>query len=156
MKKLLCALIASVLSISAFAENLHRMKSIQEYGVLPENTPQQNRENLQKAIDEASLTGAALYVEPVKLVYPVESGIILRKNVSLIGVHGPVGRGTQTPNMREPAGSVFRITDTKAPFITVESATQIRGIQFYYPDQPIDAPETVSYTHLTLPTIYSV
>ncbi len=143
MKKLLCAFFAAALSLSAFAENLHRMKSIQEYGVLPENTPQQNKANLQKAIDEASLTGSALYVEPVKLGYPVESGIILRKNVSLIGVHGPVGRGTQTPNMREPAGSVFRITDTKAPFITVESATQIRGIQFYYPDQPIDALERI-------------
>jgi hypothetical protein len=111
------------------------MKSIQAFGVLPENTPEVNREKLQAAIDWASASGAALYVTPVENGYRVATGLILRKNVSLIGAHGPTGRGTQNPQRNMPTGSLFVITDTEHPFITVESATQIRGIQFWYPEQ---------------------
>ncbi len=111
------------------------MVSIQQFGVLPENSPEQNRENLQAAIDWASSSGSALYVTPTEEGYPVATGIILRKNVSLIGAHGPTGRGTKHPLKNAPTGSLFTITDTNEPFITVESATQIRGIQFWYPKQ---------------------
>ena len=72
--------------------------SIQKFGVLPENTAEVNRVNLQKAIDWASPQGAALFVEPVENPYEVASGIILKKNVSLVGVHGPVPRGTRHPD----------------------------------------------------------
>lgn len=99
------------------------------------NTPDENRTNLQRAIDEASQTGAALYVEPVADGYPIASGVVLKRNVSLIGAHGPVGRGTKDPNRNAPVGSLFVITDADAPLFTVESATQLRGLQFYYPKQ---------------------
>lgn len=111
------------------------MKSIQEFGVLPTHSPELNKANLQKAIDWATESGSALYVEPVADGYPMETGILLRKNVSLIGVHGPTGRGTKHPNKQAPVGSLFKITDDKEPFITVQSATQLRGIQFWYPEQ---------------------
>ena len=109
--------------------------SIQKYGVLPGNTPEQNREALQRAIDEASLTGKALFVEPCDTGYPIATGVRLRKNVSLIGVHGPTGRGTASVDKKHPVGSLFVITDTLNAAFTVESATQIRGIQFWYPEQ---------------------
>ncbi len=118
-------------------------KSIQEFNVLPENSARENKINLQKAIDWATTTGAALYVEPCENPYPIEGGIILRKNVSLIGVHGPVGRGTRHPDKQQPVGSVFSITDRDKVFITVESATQIRGIQFWYPEQTLSEPEKI-------------
>lgn len=119
------------------------VKSIKEYGVSPSNTPEQNRVNLQRAIDLASKSGAALYVEPVVGGYPVATGIVLRQNVSLIGAHGPVGRGTKDPERQAPVGSLFVITDTVAPFIIVESATQLRGIQFYYPEQSHNDPAKI-------------
>lgn len=119
------------------------VKSIKEYGVSPSNTPEQNRVNLQRAIDLASKSGTALYVEPVVGGYPVATGIVLRQNVSLIGAHGPVGRGTKDPERQAPVGSLFVITDTVAPFITVESATQLRGIQFYYPEQSHNDPAKI-------------
>lgn len=118
-------------------------KSIQTFGVLPENSAGINTINLQKAIDWASKSGAALFVEPVEKPYEIEGGIILKKNVSLIGVHGPVPRGTRHPDSKIPVGSVFAIRDTEKPFITVESTTQIKGIQFWYPDQTLDNPEKI-------------
>ena len=118
-------------------------KSIQSFGVLPENSAETNRENLQKAIDWAALSGTALFIEPVEKPYEIEGGIILKKNVSLIGVHGPVPRGTRHPDSKNPVGSVFVIRDSEKPFITVESSTQIKGIQFWYPDQTIDNPEKI-------------
>lgn len=118
-------------------------KSIQEFGVHPKNTPEVNKINLQKAIDWATERGAALYVEPTDDPYPVAGGIILRKNVSLIGAQGPVPAGTCHPSEKKPVGSVFRITDKKNVFITVESATQIRGIQFWYPEQTLDDPSKI-------------
>ena len=132
--------------ILAFTVSANNNKSIQEFGVLPENTPEMNRDNLQKAIDWATSTGAALWVEPVANGYPVAGGIRLKKNVSLIGVHGPTGRGTRNPEKAEPVGSLFKITDKSQPFITVESATQIRGIQFWYPEQShTDSSKIIAY-----------
>lgn len=120
--------------------------SIQKFGVLPGNTAEINRANLQKAIDWASPRGAALFIEPVENPYEVASGIILKKNVSLIGVHGPTPRGTRHPDKPQPVGSVFAIRGTDLPFITVESATQIRGIQFWYPEQSIkDSSKIIAY-----------
>ena len=134
-----------------FAEG--QMRSIQEFGVLPGNMPSVNKANLQAAIDWAHDEGAALYVTPVQNGYPVESGIILRKNVSLVGAHGPTGRGT-VDSKGNPTGSLFVIRDRNHPFITVESATQIKGVQFYYPDQPYNTtdglkvyPPTIQVSH---------
>lgn len=134
MRKIFFSLLIAIFvaSVSASAQP---MKSIQEWGVLTTNTPDENRTNLQRAIDEASQTGAALYVEPVAGGYPIASGVVLKRNVSLIGAHGPVGRGTKDPNRNAPVGSLFVITDADAPLFTVESATQLRGLQFYYPKQ---------------------
>jgi hypothetical protein len=117
--------------------------SIRNFDVLPENTPQTNRINLQKAIDWAAFSGSALFVEPSEKPYPVSGGIVLKKNVSLIGVHGPVPRGTRHPKFKHPVGSVFAITDRDNVFITVESSTQIRGIQFWYPEQTIENPQKI-------------
>ena len=109
--------------------------SVQEAGVLPGNTPAQNRHNLQLAIDRMSPLGGVLYVEPAAGGYPMEGGIRLRRNVTLLGAHGPTGRGTALPDRTGPTGSLFVIRDRDQAFLTVESATQVRGIQFYYPDQ---------------------
>ena len=136
-------IVSLLLLFFAVAASSQPMKSIKEYGVSPSNNPEQNRINLQCAIDEASATGAALYVEPVAGGYPVAAGIILKQNVSLIGAHGPVGRGTKDPGRQAPVGSLFVITDASAPFITVESATQLRGIQFYYPEQSYNDPTKI-------------
>ena len=100
----------------------------------------------QKAIDWAAQSGTALFVDPSETPYPVNGGIILKKNVSLIGVHGPTGRGTKHPSKNHPVGSVFSITDKDNPFISVQSATQIRGIQFWYPEQThTKADEIIKY-----------
>ncbi|MCC6494383.1 MAG: hypothetical protein IT424_15330, partial [Pirellulales bacterium] len=104
---------------------------------------QTNRTNLQKAIDWASPAGAALFVEPSAEPSRIASGIVLKKNVSLLGVHGPVGRGTSHPTRSQPVGSVLACEDDQAPFITVEGATQIRGIQFWYPKQHLRDPQQV-------------
>jgi len=109
--------------------------SVQSVGVLPTNTPKENRQNLQQAIDKMSPLGGVLYVEPARGGYPMEGGLVLRRNVTLLGAHGPTGRGTALPDRSGPTGSLFVITDRKQPFLTVESATQVRGIQFYYPEQ---------------------
>ncbi len=58
-------------------------------------------------------------------------------------MHGPVGRGTRHPSKPQPVGSVIRIEDTSRPFLTVETATQVRGIQFWYPAQTLDDPKAV-------------
>ena len=109
--------------------------SVQSVGVLPDNTPRENRQHLQEAIDKMSPLGGVLYVEPAEGGYPMEGGLVLRRNVTLLGAHGPTGRGTALPDRSGPTGSLFVITDRKQPFLTVESATQVRGIQFYYPEQ---------------------
>ena len=132
MKRVLFLFATLLLSLSVSAQ---AMKSIQDFGVKPQNSPELNARNLQRAIDWAAERGAALYVEPVSGGYRVKSGVLLRQNVSLIGAHGPTGRGTKDPKADAPIGSLFVITDAEAPFLTVESSTQVRGIQFWYPEQ---------------------
>jgi hypothetical protein len=119
------------------------LPSIRGFGVHPTNSASANSIALQKAMDWASARGAALFVEPSDEPYPVDGGLVLRRNASLIGVHGPVGRGTRHSDKRQPVGSVFRITDPSKPFITVEGATQIRGIQFWYPEQTLNDPARI-------------
>ena len=122
------------------------LRSIRSFGVLPENTAAENGNHLQKAIDWAGERGAALFVEPSDEPYRVSSGIVLKANASLLGVHGPVGRGTRHPEKAQPVGSVFAIEDDSQPFITVQAATQIRGIQFWYPKQTVrDANNIIAY-----------
>jgi hypothetical protein len=118
-------------------------KSIRDFGVASTNTPAANKAALQRAIDWAAPMGAALFVDPTDEPYPVAGGLLLKMNVSLIGVHGPVGRGTRHPSKAQPVGSVFRIEDETQPFITVESATQLRGLQFWYPRQTLNDPAKI-------------
>jgi hypothetical protein len=138
MKFLVCLLFA--LSISA-AQSPYR--SLQDFGLSPTNTAVANKESLQKAIDWAARSGAALYLDPSEDPYPIDAGIILKQNASIVGAHGPVGRGTRHPEKRQPVGSVFQIEDETNPFITVEGATQLRGLQFYYPKQTLNDPAKV-------------
>ena len=134
MKKLL--LLFSILTIYV-CQAQDGGKSIRSFNVLPTNDAETNKQNLQKAIDWASASGAALWVEPSEEPYTIASGIILKRNVSLIGVHGPTPRGTRHASKKQPVGSVFRIIDTAHAFITVESATQVKGIQFWYASQEL-------------------
>ena len=122
-------LIGTCLMILMGCATAEGMRSIRDFGVLPGKTPKENAVALQKAIDWAAPRGAALFVEPSEDPYPVAGGLILRANVSLLGVHGPVGRGTRHPDKPQPVGSVFAIKDKTRPFLTVENASQVRGIQ---------------------------
>ncbi len=70
-------------------------------------------------------------------------GLILRRNVSLVGGHGPVGRGTRHPDEARPTGSVFAIEDEESVFLTVEGATRVEGIQFWYPRQTLSDPDAI-------------
>jgi hypothetical protein len=124
-------------------DGLSQLPSVQQFGVLPDNSPQENKEKLQRAIEWAHPRGGALLFPPSDQPYRIASGIVLRRNVSLIGVHGPVGRGTRHPDKRQPVGSVIAIEDAEAPFITVEGATQLRGLQFWYPQQTLKDPASV-------------
>lgn len=129
-------------SLSSFCNPLIT-KSIQEFGVKPGNSAAENKVNLQKAINWASERGEALYVEPSDEPYPMDGGLILKKNVSLIGIHGPTPRGTVHSSKKQPVGSVFKITDKDSVFITVQTGTQIKGIQFWYPEQSIKDPKKI-------------
>lgn len=141
MKK---AAVLCMLASAAFCFAHGNMRSIREFQVLPTNSPQVNKINMQDAIDWANTCGAALFVEPSNEPYFIESGLRLKANVSLIGVHGPVGRGTRSPEkQQQPVGSVLAITDTRDVFITVENATQIKGIQFWYPGQTLSKPADI-------------
>jgi len=141
MKTKYTLLLALLLCIN-FAQATER-KSIQEFNVLPKNSAAENKINLQKAIDWASISGAALFVEPSENPYHIDGGLILRRNVSLIGVHGPTHRGTIHGTKKQPVGSVFKITDQENAFITVETGTQIKGIQFWYAEQTIKDPNAI-------------
>jgi hypothetical protein len=132
-----------LLLLNSFVAWAEPYKSLSEFGVTPMNSAAANKAALQKAIDWAAARGAALFLEPSDTPYPVESGVVLKMNVSIIGVHGPVGRGTRHPDKAQPVGSVFRIEDEAAPFITVESATQLRGLQFWYPEQTLNDPAKI-------------
>jgi hypothetical protein len=118
-------------------------RSIQTFDVKPTNTAAVNKVNLQRAIDWASQSGAALFVEPSAEPYPIDGGLILKRNASLIGVHGPTPRGTSHPSKKQPVGSVLAITDKENVFMVVESATQIKGIQFWYPEQTLRDPGAI-------------
>ena len=118
-------------------------KSLHDFEVLPENSASENKRHLQQAIDWASPRGAALFLPPSDEPYPIDGGLILRRNVSLIGVHAPVPRGTRHPEEKRPVGSVFRITDRQNVFLTVEGATQVRGLQFWYSEQTISDPQAI-------------
>lgn len=141
MKTQLSSLV--ILLLFTVFSNAAELISIQRFGVKPENTPAINKVNLQKAIDWATTSGSALYVEPTDEPYPVDGGIILKKNVSLIGVNGPTPRGTVHPAKKQPVGSVFKITDKMNAFITVETGTQIKGIQFWYAEQTVKDPAAI-------------
>lgn len=123
--------------------NAAELISIQKFDVKPRNSAAINKINLQKAIDWASTSGAALYVEPSEEPYFVDGGLVLKKNVSLIGVHGPTHRGTVHSTKKQPVGCVLAITDKENAFITVETGTQIKGIQFWYPEQTIKDPAAI-------------
>jgi hypothetical protein len=129
--------------VLATAENVGGPRSLRDFGLSPTNTAARNHVALQQAIDWASPRGAALFLDPSDEPYPVDGGLLLRMNVSILGVHGPVGRGTRHPTKAQPVGSVFRIEDESKPFLTVEGATQVRGIQFWYPRQTIDDPNRI-------------
>ena len=139
MRLVACCLLASVAVQLAAAPGRH----LSEFGLSPTNSADANKAALQKAIDWASPRGAALFLDPSDEPYPVDSGLVLKMNVSIIGVHGPVGRGTKHPERPQPVGSVFRIEDDSAPFITVEGATQLRGLQFWYPKQTLSDPAKI-------------
>ena len=141
MKTYFLSLLIIMLSINL--SKASEITSIQKFDVKPENNPTLNKINLQKAIDWASVSGSALLVEPSNEPYHIDGGIILKKNVSLIGVHGPTPRGTTHPTKKQPVGSVFKITDRENAFITVELGTQIKGIQFWYPEQTIKDPAAI-------------
>ncbi|MBX3256757.1 MAG: hypothetical protein KF862_21655 [Chitinophagaceae bacterium] len=138
--KLILVLLFACNSFLVFAQ---QGKSIKDFKVLPQNDPQTNTANLQKAIDWASATGAALFVEPSDEPYALASGLILKKNVSILGVHGPVPRATSHSSKKAPVGSVFKVMDDKHPLFIVESATQIRGIQFWYAEQELKDPARI-------------
>lgn len=126
--------------------------SIQRFNVKPGNSPMENKENLQKAIDWAAKSGSALFVEPSEDPYHIDGGLVLKKNVSLTGVNGPTPRGTVHPEKPQPVGSVIMITDQEKPFITVESGTRIKGIQFWYPEQTLSDPEKIIEYPATIQT----
>ena len=141
MKSWLSSVLFSLVLVCAVCGEPYQ--SLRELGLSPTNTAGANREILQKAIDSAARSGAALYLDPSEDPYPVAAGIALKMNVSIIGAHGPVGRGTRHPERQQPVGSVFRIEDESSPFISVESATQLRGLQFWYPQQTLTDPSKI-------------
>ena len=128
------------------AQGQHGFRSLGDFGVSPDSTPASNRKALQEAIDWASPRGGALLLEPSERPYPVESGVRLRMNTSLVGVHGALARGTSHPSAHHPVGSVFAIDSTNRPFITVETGCQLRGLQFWYPEQTfLDPAKVIEY-----------
>ncbi|HEX7863120.1 MAG TPA: hypothetical protein VF773_22515 [Verrucomicrobiae bacterium] len=135
-----CIMVAVISLVSTAAAPY---RSLSEFGVSATNSAAGNNEAMQHAIDWASPRGAALYLEPSDEPYSVGGGLVLKMNVSIIGAHGPVGRGTRHPEKRQPVGSVFRIEDESEPFITVEGATQLRGLQFWYPKQTLEDPAKI-------------
>src|SRR5262245_51053461 len=88
MKKLvLFAFVACLISAAEEIGDSRFYKNLREFGVLPTNAPAQNKEALQRAIDSAAKSGAALFLEPSEEPYAVDGGLVLRRNVSIIGVH---------------------------------------------------------------------
>lgn len=96
-KKTIFALIGMLLLLSLFAgctEKPEEPKGINaaKHGVLPSNSGQENSENLQKLIDEVSVTGGTIYIPAGEYVFS-ENGqqtigshcIKMRSNVSIVG-----------------------------------------------------------------------
>ncbi|MCX6226574.1 MAG: hypothetical protein NTV01_17800 [Bacteroidia bacterium] len=137
--KIICLLLLTWISLTPAAS----AESIQKFGVKPSNSPEVNKANLQKAIDSMTVIGGSLYVDPTDTPYRIAGGLILKKNVSLIGANAATPRGTAHPSKPQPVGSVIEITDRENVFITVESATQISGIQFWYSGQAIKDPSKI-------------
>ena len=133
-KNKLSVLIIAIIAVVGQV-NAQGWVSVQAVGVLPGNTAEENSRHLQEAINRMSPLGGVLFVEPAQGGYPMQGGIVLRRNVTLLGAHGPTGRGSALPDRSGPTGSLFVIRDREQAFLTVESATQVRGIQFYYPEQ---------------------
>jgi hypothetical protein len=133
----------SLLIACLFFSKVISGESIQIFGVRPSNSPEVNKVNLQKAIDSMSICGGSLFVEPSENPYHIAGGLILRKNVSLIGANPATPRGTCHPSKPRPVGSVFEISDKENVFITLESATQISGIQFWYSEQATKDPSAI-------------
>lgn len=119
------------------------VRSIRSFGVHAAAGAQANKRALQKALDWASSCGGAVLVDPTEDPYPMDGGLRLRKNASLIGFDAARPRACRHPQKVQPVGSVFRITDQGEPFLTVESSTQVRGMQFWYPDQTRTDPSKV-------------
>lgn len=124
-------------------EAVSGMRSLREFGVASDKLPTENKQAMQAAIDWASSCGGVVWVESTDEPYPMASGLVLKRNASIVGAQGPVGRGTKHATKPQPVGSVFRIEDTDAPFITVETATRIEGLQFWYPKQTLRDPQAV-------------
>lgn len=100
MKRILLILL-SFIAIAGQAKT-QGWTSVQAVGVLPGNSAEVNRQHLQAAIDKMSPLGGVLYVEPVKGGYPMEGGLVLKRNVTLLGGQGPTGRGTALPDRSGP------------------------------------------------------
>lgn len=143
MRKVYLVFALSILFVGTIIGQGVHGQSIQDFGVKPTNSAAVNKVNLQKAIDVMSPKGGILYVEPSDIPYPMDGGIVLKKNVSLVGADAATPRGTKHPTEPRPVGSVFEIVDTKNVFITVQSATQIKGIQFWYSQQTSTDPSKI-------------
>lgn len=135
--KSLALWILLLMSVTLFGQ------SVQKFGVIASNPPETNKLNLQKAIDSLSYSGGCLYFDPSNTPYRIAGGLILRKNVSLTGGNTATPRGTCHPTKKQPVGSVIEITDRENVFITVESATRISGIQFWYSEQAVKDPSKI-------------
>ncbi len=138
MRKTVISLILSIV----FSGTING-QSILSFGVSSSNSPELNKINLQKAINSLSAKGGVIYIDPTEEPYHINGGIILKRNVSLVGANAATPRGTKHPTKPQPVGSVFKITDEKNVFITVESATQIKGIQFWYSKQTLNDPSKI-------------
>ena len=75
-------------------------KSIRDFHVIPTNSPEVNKVNLQKAIDWASAQGAALFVEPSDEPYPIDGGLILKKKCVPGGGEWPDTPGNLSSNKK--------------------------------------------------------
>lgn len=117
--------------------------NLRSFGVLPSNTGTINRDNLQRAIDEASRAGGVLFLEPTAEGYEIASGVVLKENVSLRGGSPVSPRGSKHPDRAAPVGSLIKIVDDAHPFIAVQSATAIANLQFWYPEQTHANPDAI-------------
>ena len=114
-KQFLLSIFFVLISITGQAQG---WLSVQAVGVSPTNSAEVNRQHLQAAIDKMSPLGGVLFVEPVEGGYPMEGGLVLKRNVTLLGGQGPTGRGTALPDRSGPTGSLFVITDREHAFLT--------------------------------------